>query len=97
MTQMVIHMTFIIYKKQEFSEQKIIKISTVALGILREIQNVQTHKELRIRTKSHIEMIMNNEHWVFQHDHAPVHTAPFIGGLMNKTSMSWIARASHEI
>jgi hypothetical protein len=53
----------------------------VHLEILNGIQNAQKYRDLLIRVKPIIERTMDGLPWVFQHDHAAVHTARLVSWL----------------
>jgi hypothetical protein len=60
----------------------------VHLEILNGIQNAQNYRDLLIRVKPIIERIMDGLPWVFQHDHAAVHTARLISSWLKEENIN---------
>jgi hypothetical protein len=60
----------------------------VHLEILNGIQNAQNYRDLLIRLKPIIERIMDDLPWVFQHDHAAVHTARLISSWLKEENIN---------
>jgi hypothetical protein len=58
-------------------------VKGVHLEILNGIQNAQKYRDLLIRVKPIIERTMDGLPWVFQHDHAAVHTARLVSSWLD--------------
>jgi hypothetical protein len=66
----------------------------VHLEILNRIQNAQNYRDLLIRVKPIIERTMDGLPWVFQHDHAAVHTARLFSSWLEEENIDVLERPS---
>jgi hypothetical protein len=60
----------------------------VHLEILHGIQNGQKYWDILIRVKSIIEKTIDGLPWVFQHDHAAVHTARLVNSWLEEENIN---------